>query len=596
MSSKYRAAVFESLFLGFDTYLVILSRSGERLMVPSSVKRILDNCHVMDTIEGHTVRVSNLLKLTDDKKLSLKQLFADLCSKGLLIPVSEVYSATAQNSRQHIPITSVAFVTADRVEYLARALASYSDNFQTFGRDVHVIIMDDSKDAGLRKDYLRNAARFSRPGAARYAGSQEKQSFVQELAKCGIDPNASKFAILGEPFGPTCTIGANRNAVLLDTVGEHVFTADDDTVCRFATHPARQAQLRLTSHENPRDIWFYENRQEVQRRTNWGIFDLLGEHERMLGKHLNQLVAERSNDVLDLDHACNHLIEGIQSGEGKVIATMSGIVGDSGAICPQAFLTSTGEARRNLSASEKVFETAFLSREVLWVVRSDTITHNPLCQATTIGLANADLLAPFFPFGRNEDGAFGVINQMITPTAFLGHVPTAVFHDADPGKTYESFPPFRVSELFISLVSVLPLGPTSNKREALRRMGSALSEIAKLASPDFSAYLLHATGQTEAERLRQLDHMTKNFEECPPYWKREVSKYFAHATARLKTGDGYIPRELREGCKSEAAAKTKTKELVGIMGALLSSWPDMVDASAHLKARGIRLSVGVQEA
>ena len=62
--------------------------------------------------------------------------------------------------------------------------------------------------------------------AISYAGVEEKSAFASRLAEAGgIPEEVVRSGCLPSP-GSVATIGANRNALLLHTAGERIFSAE----------------------------------------------------------------------------------------------------------------------------------------------------------------------------------------------------------------------------------------------------------------------------------------------------------------------------------------------------------------------------------
>jgi hypothetical protein len=152
--------------------------------------------------------------------------------------------------------------------------------------------MDDSK---LEEDRNANREILSKLKSIfklQYAGYQEKEYYAEQIAMLGIDPTVARFAILGDIDGIVNTTGANRNCVLLDTIDECVFCADDDTVCNLFVHPDYQEGLELCCQRTPRDAWYYDDDNNPFPDAQPQIYDLLGAHEQLLGQDVGVILSQ----------------------------------------------------------------------------------------------------------------------------------------------------------------------------------------------------------------------------------------------------------------------------------------------------------------
>ena len=67
--------------------------------------------------------------------------------------------------------------------------------------------------------------------------------------------------------------GANRNCLLLDTVGALVLSVDDDTGARLARCPERQDAVAFHTGYDPSEFWFFPDRASASQigrpRPRW---------------------------------------------------------------------------------------------------------------------------------------------------------------------------------------------------------------------------------------------------------------------------------------------------------------------------------------
>jgi hypothetical protein len=585
----YRAVPYESHPVGSQGFLVHVPGTNTRFILPSGTKRILDGCHRVDSVEGHASWVAGVPAPPGRRWSSVDNALEDLISRGLLVPVESL--APPSSPRDTRTISCVAFPTADRAASLRRALSSYAEGLRLFGRSPEILVMDDSKTFRGGAESKAILAARDWQGCRRHAGFSERRAYVEELARNGIDPEVARFAILGDRELTPLTFGANRNSILLDTIGEHVFMADDDTVCQVASHPEAVDRLVLSGHSSPREMWFYADRQRLVADLRWQRSDVLEQHERLLGRTLGELMVDSAFDEIRLDEACDHVIRGLQDEDATVIATMGGLAGDSGVYSNRWFLIATGATRQRLAESREAFDTAFATRDVLGVARSHTVTHSTWCMATTLGLANVAPLPPFLPVYRNEDGFFGALCSLVEK-AFFGHVPAAVLHDAEAGRVHATRLDARASDLMIALVSSLPRGIGADTPARLRAMGVQLRELARLPEGDFWSLLHGVASQRDATLLQELDAFLREFDGCPDYWRERALALSDQLLVRLTAPGHPVPLELADALPADGA-KQMTRSLVESTGSLLYHWPDLLAAARDLRSRGVRISVPV---
>jgi hypothetical protein len=492
-----------------------------------------------------------------------------------------------RKSKARNKISSLAIITAERPEECLRAFASYDANLQLHSRPATMIVMDDSK---LPNDLKNRLRKHSVPSGreVRYAGRAEKLAYIEGLSRAGIDSNIARFAILGDIHLSICSIGANRNALLLDTIGENVLSADDDTICKLRGHPAPATGCKLQCSGNPRDSWFYSNRDEIVAEDRWTDHDLLHEHGEMLGESAAAMIQGAGGQV-EADQLCSDLLYALQAGSSMIRVTMSGVIGDSGAYCSNWVLWLDGPSRRRIGEDELLFRTALNSRETFGVVPVPTIDHSGFCASTTMALNNTEILPPFLPIGRNEDGMFGTLLRMTSCNSFVGHVPFAVFHSPSNVRQYVKMPDFRLSDLFLSLFARTHSSDHMTVSTLLRRIGRDLIEISILPAPELSEVIAQAVYEREAKRIAGTFSFTRSLPyQGPPFFEEEFAKYRVHLL-RATTNEAFrFPVEF--SAAFGGAAHQKMKELLSLTGQFFCSWPDIVDAAAQLNRAGQRMT------
>jgi hypothetical protein len=595
IESEYRSVPFQSFYLGFDTHLVRPADEDKSILVSSALLRILAACNNPEPLHILPDTIMQSVGLAESQYDHVERGIAELIAKGLIVQADKLFPNAGNNFSERRQITSLTFITADRVQDLCRAINSYAKNAQEFGRDVELVVTDDSKSPHARKDCLAALAQIPSAINIRYAGEQEKLAYIPELARLGIDPSVARFALLGEFEGVDCTIGANRNTALLDTIGQCILSIDDDTVCNTVFHPQRDDKLVFRSFDYARDMWFYSSRDKLFSSVDWQSCDLLHEHEQLLGYLASTLVADASPGTIKLQNASPRLLQMLRQHNSRIIATISGVVGDSGFYSGNRLLMSTGATRRRMAESKQMFDTALHSREVLAVAPSLTVTDYPSIMAATLGLVNDGRLPPFLPICRGEDTVFAMLVDLSMRDSLWGHTPVSVLHDPSVGREYALEQSVRVADLMVFLIRVLARAyntQSSDSHRILQDLGRELKKIASLPDLAFWSYLRAVVANGMSERLRLYFSTIERFPEIPGYWERKILDFHTQSCVHLAQIDSCIPQELK-GSYSTSSARESTKLLVKRIGDLLDNWPAIVDACRTLQQREIRISTSL---
>jgi hypothetical protein len=210
-------------------------------------------------------------------------------------------------------ITTVGVVTRDRLPSLVGCLESYLENCQRHARIPEFVVTDDSpgtEAADRTRAALRKLAhRFN--ARVRYGGRREKSRFAAALAaESKVAGKIIYFLLFGDERCTRST-GANRNCLLLDTVGTLILTVDDDTLCRTAAVPERETSPSFFSGYDPTAFWFFADRARAIQAVSSVDADVLALHEPLLGSAVADLGVPAESS-------------------GRVAMTLHGLVGDSG--------------------------------------------------------------------------------------------------------------------------------------------------------------------------------------------------------------------------------------------------------------------------
>jgi hypothetical protein len=312
VSTQFGLNAHDAVALGFGNHLVTVLTTGCKVILPSFDLQVLAASCTSDTVEGLVRRALESFGQFDDiESAAIENSINKLIRMDLIVPtprsigIGTEFKDAGQNS-----IVALVFPTEGRSQELKRAVSSYASNCRSFGRTIELIIMDDSNSDWMERNCAQLLEGQTQDFPLRFGGHQQKRAYVEELVRRGIDREAAEFSILGSSgFG---TAGANRNSISLDTFGDCIFSADDDTTCDTVSHPERSSELVLSGHTNPREFWFYSDRDQIYRETCWEPLDLLAEHELLLGNSILNVLGDGRLDAISFDHACTHVLQGLQ--------------------------------------------------------------------------------------------------------------------------------------------------------------------------------------------------------------------------------------------------------------------------------------------
>ncbi len=473
-------------------------------------------------------------------------------------------------------ITSVGVPTRDRPSSLDACLRSYLENCARHGRSPEFLVADDSSEhsANHTTAILQTLGREFN-ARIRYAGREDKERFVDILAReAGVSNEVVHFGLLGDDAAGRST-GANRNSLLLDSAGSLLLTVDDDTVCRTATPSDVQTELASFSEYDPTEFWFFPNRQSVLQSTRFLDLDICGCHEIFLGRAVDRTK--------------------VDEGGGRVTMTLNGLACDSGMASPRYYLGLTGASRDRLVASADVYHSALTTREIVRSVRQPTIVSGPFCMTTFVGFDNRFVLPPFFPVQRNSDGIFGHLLHKCVARSRSVFLPSILVHAPEPprsfapGDLWNAASSLRLSDIVISAVLGKQTADVESTEARLIELGRHLEWLGSLSLEDFEEYIRTAQQFRNFGFITALHGQLQKYESSPEYWANDVRRMIELMSQASSREDYVLPVDLRDG-RAPDATRRLSQSLVRKFGALLQAWPAMFHAAVRLRANGTRIS------
>ena len=647
----YRCADIEMVPVGADAVLVYCRTTRSARLLPRDLADVLSRCREFKPLERHardlcaeaaegpeapaiaTQRsaeaiLRHLVEYAESGLLISRRELLDRCARPAGTPAIGPLLASADIPRRGAatpppqdpsepPIASVGIITANRPQAAARSLASYIENARRYGKTNDFIVVDDSSTPQARqacRDLLRPLK--SRYGAGIcYAGHEEKTRFAEALiARGGFPPDLVRFALFGTAEAGFSG-GGNRNALHLHTVGDLIFSADDDTVCRLAPHPGEGGvapapdggRLSFGAGCDPSNYWVFGDRQAALRAAQAVEADLLGMHERLLGKSVAGILADAappegvSFDGLDAD-----FLGRLEGGGGRVLATFNGLLGDCGWGAPFGFwgspmgyLLLTGHSHERLVRSEAAYRAACTSRDILRVVQHVSITDESFGMTTFLGIDYRRPLPPFFPVGRGSDLIFAESVWRCMSNGLFGHLPWALLHEPvetrrfSPGEIFRTASGFDMPKLMLACIASCPFGPgQADPAERLRTLGRHLAALGSLPLADFEEVVRLQAWRSSRAHIALAEARLRECGESPAFWAKDVRRYLDLLCPALVREDYVVPLELVQG-RSVEEARRLSQRLVGQFGQLLTLWPEMLEVAGELRRKGRRLGVPI---
>lgn len=531
------------------------------------------------------------------QQAEVERILVCLADAGLLVAESDAASSwmgLPRSCPETPAISLIGIPTRNRVSALGRALADYAANCRSFQRNNTFLIADFSDSGRTRQANRQMARSFGQANdvAIAYCGPEERASYAKLLTReGGLPPDVVNFALFNVPeWRPPghapwerwiCT-GAARNAILLDSVGELVVSVDDDTVCRVGRTPDAGSGVVVTSRWDARECWFFADHEHALASTDPQPFDFLGLHELILGRTAGSCIAKLGDGRVNVDGARNRFILSLASAPTIVKFSALGLSGDPGVSSVFGYLLLEGETWRRLTSSEKEYLVALTSRAVVQGVRSLTVSDGTFCMGGNLGLDNRDVLPPFMPVQRNQDGLFGHTVRACLPDCCFGFLPWVLEHDPPMPRTFERDPAWRdagtvrICDLLCALIASYAVSPFSRTHEArLESLGRYLRDLASVNSTDFKEYAQLCLWQRASQLCASIDRRLCEARGRPKFWAGDLERFCASLREKCATADFGAPSDL--SFLGEAPDRWDAcRQLVRSFGELLLHWPSIV--------------------
>jgi glycosyltransferase involved in cell wall biosynthesis len=336
-----------------------------------------------------------------------------------------------------LPILTI--LTKNRTANLRQCVESLRANTNKFGKEVYLIVADDSDDSIVPQN--RSVLEESKLPFSHF-DRKFRASFVRDLVlESGCSLDVANFALL--PDDPVA-MGAVRNFFLLLLAGKRFIMLDDDMKCKFAPIPDKNDEI-----------------------------------DHILGPSIEfptTQILEKECELIDEDFiSCHQRL--MQEG---VVLTVGGSVGDSGVSNSYHFLGDLEFLNRIKSL--EAMRTALQHRKILRYTSNPTIVNWICGSGMSMGINAEKLTPPFLPVQRGEDILFGLMlrNCFLERSAYCNY---AMLHTAEREANLEeeqkTFPIPNFGEFIIKILY-------EDNPSSLEEFGLTLKSIS--SASNFSEY------------------------------------------------------------------------------------------------------------
>lgn len=392
-----------------------------------------------------------------------------------------------------------------------------------------------------------------------YIDKKQLYNKIVAATKDIVPEDVIEFALFAKNFLniiDTIDTGTHRNAALLATTGQKIILSDDDVLCKF--HQIENNKRRLKVDVNDVKTFYFENKNiselAITYDSNSNLTRIISAHQKLLNAKAD-------------DH------------QMRVLATMTGVHGESIADTPIHLLRQV-----HYFTDEALYSKAKINKLALSYSNDYLVRKKPLFVSMFSALNNEELLPPFFPIGRNQDGVFGAVLMACLPNSLIGQVPWVAKHEHFPPRSYSESDISNYSfKLHALIISLLNYYTETNHTKTLditkyryQEVGRALINFSKLDDSDFIRFMQNYISNINYRITLELGKYLVANQHYSREWQKDIKKYLINAQQYEKTEQFCIPQELISKNRNLKENIELTKQLIRMYGKLLYYWPDII--------------------
>lgn len=438
------------------------------------------------------LRVAGLLRKLDGQSLRKER------------QATETLLSSGDKTRPWISIPTVGRV--DETTRLLRSIEQTTSETET--QDVAIIL--DTYSRRTKKRFCETIDTLRSGGSqlrCRIVGKKQRFTQITRISKRlslnREERRALSFGVLGDKR--FITTGSTQTYSLLCSPGNQLICFDDDVVSSGTTGavdsvPCLTSRGSLTVH-------YVRSRDQLSREYDIRPVDVPRTVRSFLGKSVSELATAYDRLDVKLDEVSPEYWSRLERSDNKIDAVVFGTIGDSG-VGQTSLLVSDSIRVPQFAGDTEAQSLALTSRAICSIAAAPTITTQPFFMTGMCAYNLTRLLPPFFPYGRGQDGLFGLMYTQILDDTLIGQIPVALLHDPQDGRPDRTNgPPGRISMTVCRVVGILAscFGSSlygGTRQERVSSFGTWLRRHSRQPIEAFRLWIVHIV----CESLKQYEN------------------------------------------------------------------------------------------
>jgi hypothetical protein len=375
--------------------------------------------------------------------------------------------------------------------------------------------------------------------------------------------------------------------------------ADDDTICEISVAELVNQKFTVADGSSDTEQWFFADLEKARESSVIVKRDFLATYERVLGRPLLSVAADRFNSgqTANLANLSPDLLHKTEKSPIRIAITQFGSVGDSGKSENDNLfrLLSHGPTHDRLVQSDD-YRQDLNSRFIRRSPKNLNIGTSFPCVAMNLGLDGRVLLPPFPPVQRNEDGVFSLLFDLCCLDLCGSHLPEAILHVPPESRSHANFIsdtsmiPYHVRtgdllEMLLRGVRTKVTGEESSTR--IKSIGRALLNIAHSSKESFVRRLNREVMETVKHLVDKSRSLIRAYPDSPAVWHKDMKSLIEGLQEASLQSDLFLPVDI-EGTAEQKVERLRC--LTEKWANLLLYWPAIHDAARDLQDGDIRPS------